>query len=223
MPTDYQRLGTGRKYGDLVFSPGDDTKPPLLTVAIGPKPEPRKETIAVRRVIDARTKDEALRLLQAGVSVHDVAAETGIAPSTLYGWQADLKNGSLTVPAPTPVASEAPIASATPALREPPPEAVHETPPAKPNPADFVTRLDPMERALTASSAAPEETAPALTFRILLDPASAHQALADAANAWIHAHLTTHFDGQTVKVHMPPVPTRWVVQAQAVSMVPEEE
>lgn len=219
MPTDYQRLGTGRKYGDLVFSPGDDTKPPLLTVPIGPKPEPRKETIAVRRVIDPQVKDEALRLLQAGVSVHDVAAETGIAEPTLRKYKADLKRG-LQAPVPMPMASEDKAANATP---EPPTEAVKEAQPAKPNPADFVTRLDPMERALTASSPAPAETAQERTLRIVLDPDSANRALEQAMERWMSSHMRTHFDGTRIHVDLPPVPTRWVVQATAVSMTPEED
>lgn len=173
MPTDIQRIGTGRKYGDLVFSPGDDTKPPLLTVPIDRKPEPRKETIPLPRVTDEAAKRQALALIDAGLSVPMIAEEVGVSVPTVRRWKQRAANPGL--------ASEA---------KAEPREAV---PPAEP------------------------------TFRIALDPDSAQTAFAEAVGAWVQAHITTSFDGQTVHVDMPPLPDRWVVQATAVTMAPEEE
>ena len=273
MPTDFQRMGSGRKHGDLVFTPGDDTKPPLLTVAIGPTPESRKEIIPmnletptvdnatirarieagedlhaiatalqvpftrVRAIhaalqkqarhgktaaIDPATKQHALSLLDAGLSAAAVAEEMGVSKVTIYRWKQDAVNPGL--------ASEAKPA-----------------PPAETEPKSFpvkarVTHAGRMEPVDTTPDPKSETDAPQAdghfagldallhretradpAFRIVLDPESAQKAFAAAVGAWVQAHLTTSFDGQTGRIHVPPLPTRWVVQAQAITMAPEED
>ncbi|NMP23819.1 helix-turn-helix domain-containing protein [Sulfobacillus harzensis] len=162
---------------DMRFSPGDDTKPPLLTVTIGPKPEPRKETIPLHRVIDPQVKDDALRLLDAGLSVPTIVEKTGISRTTLYEWRK---------------ARHAAPAS----------DAAKDGVPGEPGDAvdDGVHRL----------MGALDRVALGL----------------DAKDAGSVAYRVYAGDALVGEVGVPqdaPVPTRWVVQTQAISMAPEED
>lgn len=91
---------------DLRFSPGDDTKPPLLTVAIGPKPEPRKETMPVNLTPIPAVDNATIRArIEAGEDLHAVATALGVNYARVRAVKAAMERAKKRAAPPVPQAA----------------------------------------------------------------------------------------------------------------------
>ena len=201
----------GRRGGPFRFTPGDDTQPPLIHVPITKEEQP----MAKHRQYDPEFRVEACDRLEAGESLTQVSAEMDVPIGTLAGWprRRATEAGSVGVDTP-PQAGESEerhgpghiLADGrgvhTGGLADADAGGEH----VPPWPSRMPTRLnaDP-------------------AFRVVLDPESANRELEEAMSRWLADHFTTSFDGVTLHAQVPPIPTRWVVQAQVIHMEPEED
>lgn len=188
----------------LRFSPGDETKPPLIHVTITKEESP----MAVhKRHYDPAFRAEACERLQAGESLKQVSRAMGVPVSTLASWQPRLTTIRREDRADARLREWLERSEQAASTNDPGEEGERraEEQPVVPDGVDAIART--------------QEPA----FRIELDPASANRALEQAMERWMAEHLRTRFDGTQIHVEVPPVPTRWVVQAQAIRMDPEEE
>jgi hypothetical protein len=169
-----------------------------------------------------QARADAVRLLEQGTTLAQVASDTGIPMSTLATWRK--KEQEL---------SQEALAAYKPSVDPVP------TPPGEPVPTNEPTaaRLDgivvprddaPIPRAHTQDAHTEDLSIHSvrMTFNVVLDPTGMDELLRKAVGAWLQEATMTHWDTEKASIRLPDpteVPRRWIVHATPTAMVPEED